>query len=61
MCNETNLVRDYMELPVDNNPVCVDCSPSKCPTTKQMESEMESVEAYVLDDCCARAGTGVGC
>jgi len=61
MCTEKNLVWDNMELPLNDNHLCMDCSPSECPTMKQMESAMESVGIDVLDDCFTRTGVGLGC
>ena len=60
MCVEMNIVWDNVELPVNHDPMCVDCRPSECPTTKQVESPAESIGAHVLDDRCARASVGVG-
>jgi hypothetical protein len=55
-----NIVRNNLELPVNDNHLCVDCCAPKCTTAKSVESALESVQNHVLDDNRARVGTCVG-
>ena len=49
-----------MELCIDGDYMCLDLSPPKPPTAKQVAGLAEQIENHVLDGSCPRVGPRVG-